>query len=388
MINKSPRFQRTLEIANEPVSDIKHWENANDAFDKKEYKKSLVELIKYINPNVIEGDHTEGDINIVQGQGSVNVHIAITDNEFCIKVPFLKITDKTNRVALLRKVSEVNFESLTLAQIVLKDDILQFEYSELLELCHPHKIYGVIREIALYADDYDDMFVDRYDAEFLQKAEITPLSENEKKQINEYLDQIIEDYQNYSEALKGTRFNDFRWDIIVISILKLGVMPYVQGNLRTDLREYIYNMLNVDIDFDYRVDKGTNFMNKLSNTPREEILKDMYYAKQFVSLKRRCSLQILQDEIKSVDGMLQDYKNKQENMAVFYLLQITLLRKIFEFNVEKKYTQAIFDALEKSANIDIKDASKILLDVYNKILDGEISEKKEKKSGFFSRLFK
>ncbi len=388
MINTSPRFQRTLAMPKDPVSELQHWEDANDAFDKKEYKKSLFELINYINPNLLKKEDLDKDISIVQGQGSVNVHINIADDKCDIKVPFLKITDKTNRVALLRKISEVNFNDLMLSQIRLKDDILQFEFSEALELCHPHKLLGVIREVAIYADDYDDEFVKRYGADFLQKAKAKELSADEKKKINEYLDQILEDYQKYSKAFKKKRLDDFQWDIILVSILKLGIMPYINGTFRTDLREYIYNMLDLDIDFSYRLDKGVNFMNKLINTDREELMADMYYSTQMVSLKRRCNFQILKDAIRTHDNIIQQYDNKKEHIALFYILQITFLRTIFRFNIKHKYITAILDVLEKSAGIDIKEASKMLLDLYNKILDGEIEEDKQEKPNFFERLLK
>ncbi len=388
MINTTPKFQRTVGIINEPVSDIKYWENANEAYDKEEYKKSLFELIKYINPDVIKGEDTTKDLSIVQSQGSVNIHINISDDKFEVKVPFLKITNDTNKVALFRKVAEVNFSDLLLSQIVLKDDILQFEFSDHIALCHPHKIFGVIREIAIYADDYDDEFVERYKAEFLQKAETTPITAEENKQINEHLDQIFADYKNYSKALKEKRLDAYQWDLVVISILKLGIMPFVNGTLRTDFREYIYNLLNLDIDFDYRLDKGINFMNKFCDTPREEILKDMYHAKQFVSLKRRSSLEIIQDELKAIDNIIQQYVSGNNNMPLFYFLQITFLRIIYDYNLENKHIEPILEALEKSANIDIKDAAKILLDLYNNFLNGEISTKQKTKQGFFARLFR
>lgn len=390
MVDISPRFQRPLEKVGEPVRDPEYWEKANEAYDNKKYKESLIELINYINPKLISDKDKDKDINIVQSQGSVNIYVNITNDRFEIKAPFLKITDKTNTVALLRKVNEVNFESLMLAQIVLKnEDVLQFEFSEDIELCHPHKVYEVIREIAIYSDDYDDEFVERYDADFVQKAEIIPLTEQEKVEINKHLDQIIEDYKNYSKALKEKRLGDFRWDIIIISLLKLGIMPYVNGTLRTDLGEYIYNLLNFDIDFKFRLDKGVNFMNKLCDTPREEIMQNMYHSKQFFSLKSRSSLEILQDELKSIDNIIQQYATQKDNMPLFYFLQITFLRIIYYFNLEEHHLNPIFKALEKSANIKLKDAAKILFDLYNQILDGKIEQKKAKrKGGFFSRLFK
>ncbi len=386
MINTSPRFQRTLKIIREPVSDLQHFENANEAFDNKEYKKSLIELITFINPNLLKKEDADKDISFVQGQGSVNVHITVKNKELEIIVPFLKLTEKTNRVALLRKISEVNFDDLMLSQIVLRGDILQFEFKAALELCQPNKIYGVIRRMAIFADNYDDEFASRYNAEFVEKAETTPLSEEEKQKVNEYLDQICEDYKKYSKAFKEKSLGDYQWDIIIVSLLKLGIMPYVNGTLRTDLYEYIYNLLDLDISFNYRLDKGVNFMNKLCSKNREEIIKDMYYAKLFVARKKIFSLQILQDNLRNIDNMVQRYSNKKEYLAMFYLLQIYFLRVIYQYNLEEKYIRALLDALDKTASMKVKEGSKILFDLYQDILNGDLNKKK--KDNFFTKLLK
>ena len=95
-------------------------------------------------------------------QGSAEIHLKITDTTFCIRAPFLRIGDKTNRVALLRRVAEVNFSPLRLEQIHLKKDELHFEYEMPIELAQPNKVYDIIRNVALFADKYDDEFVENF----------------------------------------------------------------------------------------------------------------------------------------------------------------------------------------------------------------------------------
>lgn len=155
-----PRFQRPIKSKGEPFIDVSYWETATQAHDAKDYKKALVETINYINPALLKGKDTDKDIEIVQSQGSTEIHITITDDTFSVKAPFLKITENTNKVALYRKVAEVNFHPLKLTQIILHNDTLWFEYKTPIELCQPYKIYYLLREICISADNYDDEFIE------------------------------------------------------------------------------------------------------------------------------------------------------------------------------------------------------------------------------------
>ena len=82
-------------------------------------------------------------------------------------------------------------------------------------------MYDLLREISVYADNYDDEFIEKYKAEFYKESSITPLSEMEKEAVWQQISDILEDYNNYSLFFKEKRWNDFQWDIIVISLLKI-----------------------------------------------------------------------------------------------------------------------------------------------------------------------
>ncbi len=387
MINTTPKFQRPLPSRSEPVSNPEYWTKALELYDEKKYKESLIEVIRYINPELLDSCDTSSDIVLKKGQGSAHLILKITDSVFHVSAPFLKITPETNRTALLRKVAEINFTPLMLSQIKFDNDFLQFEYCADVELCHPHKIYEVLYEIALHADDYDDEFVERYGADFIQEPEVTPLSKEEIEVVNKQIDSIFEEYKKFTEAFKEKRREDFQWDIILISIMKIGIMPYTNGTLRTDLAEYINNMLNSQIDFKFRIDKGVNFMNKLMETDRSEILKDMYHADKFISLKWRSSVEILQDEMKKVEEIVQDYLKDKNNFALSYFLQVTFLRILYYFNLDDNHKNLIYNELESVSGMDKDKAATKLVALYSNFLKGELKAPQSKKKGLFSRLF-
>ncbi len=392
MENILPRFVRPIAKIEDPISNVDDWDKAVEAFDDQKYKASVHHIINYINPNLIKDQDEQADIDIVQMQGSAEIHIKLTDELFSIKAPFLKITDDTNRVALLRRVAEVNFTPLRLEQIHLKDDKLCFEYQTRTVIAQPNKVYDVLQNVAIYADKYDDEFIEKYKAEFNNAPNYTPFTQEEKDIVWQQISDIFEDYKDLSALYREKRLDGYIWDILYISFLKISNMPYVHGKLRSDLISIISLMTDTDVDFKHRVDKATNFMKKLLDKSREEIMKNFYHAQQFISLRRRSNPQIISDRLKkSMESVQKDEKNENYfNLSSF--LQSLFLRLIYDYNLEDSYKQMIYNVLEEVSGLKPEEAAPKLVKVYYTMYNDEVNQaqdddKKDKEKGFFSKLF-
>jgi hypothetical protein len=390
MENIIPKFVRPIPSIGDPIVNVDYWDKAIEAFDEGNYKESVTSIINYINPKLLEGKDLEQDIDIVQMQGSAEIHVSIRSDLFTVKAPFLRVTEATNQVALLRKVAEVNFTPLKLTQIYLDEDKLCFKHEMPLSLCQPNKVYDVLREVCIYSDDYDDIFIDKYKAFFYKKPQYKPLTEQEQEQVWKQISDIFEDYKNYTAFFKEKRWDGFIWDIIVISMLKISNMTYVHGKLRSDLIEYIGNLFNGDLDFNFRVDKGTNFMKKLVEKSKEDIMSNMYHADLFTSLRWRSSEQIITDRLNGNLERVQQYEKENNNFSLSYYLQFTFLKLIYDYNIEDSYKKAIEDVLEEVSGLEPDKAAPKLAKVFHAMHQGTINKKEmqeNKKKGFFSKLF-
>lgn len=384
-----PRFSRPIKSKGSPRMDVSYWSKAMDAYDAKNYRQALLETINYINSDVLQNHSLNDDLQIVHGQGSAEICISISQDMFSVKAPFVKITENTNKVPLFRKVAEINFNPLTLAQIRRKQDVLWFEYETPIALCQPYKVYDVLREISVYSDDYDDEFIEKYQAEFFTTPKNTPLSEDEKDTVWQQIQEVLEDYEKYSKEFKEKRWNDYQWDITVLSLLKIVNMPCVHGTLRTKLEEYVSNLFNGQIDFNFRIDKGTNFMQKLLAKSKEEFLQDMYHAESLISLKWRSSTEVLQNHVKSMETYVERYVKENNQLMLCYYLQSAFLKMIYDYNMEEHHQNTIYDVLEKVSGKNLDEARPLLLSTYYAFLDGTVSSTSSTKKGkgFFSKLF-
>jgi len=388
MENLLPRYKKPLPSPAEPKVDIKFWDEAKDAFDKKEFRKSVILVINYINPDLLKDVDTEKDIHIVRMQGSAEIQLTITKDIFRINVPFLKITEKTNEVALLRKVAEVNFSPLILAQIHLENQELWFKYEMPIILCQPNKVYDTLREVAVFSDDFDDIFIDKYKAEFYKKSARIELSASDLETVWGHISEILEDFQKYSKFFKAKRWDSYQWDLIAITLLKLSNMPYLNGKIRSDLEEYIRNLFNTDIDYHYRVDRGTEFIKKLASKSKEDWLRNIYHTEKLLSIRWRSSVQIMKDQAGKHADTVSKYDKKEQHFNLSYYLQFTLLKYIYNYNLDDNYKASIENVMEEVVGLSTEDAAPKLLKVYNSILEGNVSDpEKDKKKGFFSKLF-
>ncbi len=389
MENVIPKYVRPITKIDDPINTPSFWDDAIDSFDEKKYKETIINVLSYINPDIFDGIDVSGDFEITKMQGSAEITLKVTNSTFSIKAPFVRITNETNKVALLRKVAEVNFSPLRLAQIHLHNDELWFEYEMSIELVQPNKLYDIIRNVAIYSDDYDDAFINDYQAVFYKKPNYKELSNTEKEQVWVQISDIFEDFRNYAAFFKEKRWDDFIWDILVISFLKISNMPYVNGELRTDLIKNVSRLFDGDLNFNFRVDKATNFMKKLMAMSKEDILKNVYHAEQLISLRWRASEQIITDRLKRNLEQVQKYEKDKSNFNVSYYLQYTFLKLIYDYNLEDNYKQAIYDVLEDVSGLDPTKAAPKLIKVFYALQNGSINktEIKPEKKGFFSKLF-
>ena len=165
-------------------------------------------------------------------------------------------------------------------------------------------------------------------------------------------------------------------------------MPYVHGTLRTKLQEYVSNMFNGDIDFQFRIDKGTNFMKKLCAMPKEEFIKNMYNADALVSLKWRSSTEIIQDNMKNRENIVNNYVKDQDNFSLCYYLQFSFLHVVYSYNLEEDQLNSIYEVLETVSGLDPVAAAPKLLETYTGLLNGTVTPiRKKAKKGLFSKLF-
>lgn len=386
-----PDYVKPFDSIEEPNIDVDIWQDAVDAFDDGNYKEGLVNLLNYMNSSTLKGVDTTKDIHLTKMQGSAEITLSITDKTLKIEAPFLRVTDETNMVALLRRVAEINFDLLDLAQIRLEDDVLVFRYESPLSTCQPNKIYTVLRNISFRADDYDDIFVEEYGASFYKEPERQMLTAEESKETLRQIREVLKNVDLYSEYFIEERQESYRWDIIVIALLRLSNMPYMQGKLRSELITNVERMYDGDIEFSQRVNKGLLYIKELQEHSDAYYEKSLYHVEQFISLRGRSSPQIIEEKMENHKETIDRMNESEDHMAASYFLYTIFLKLIYNFNLDENYKKEIHKVLTEVSGKTTKEAAPILLklywDMYNVELDTEEEVEKKSSVSFWLKNF-
>ena len=150
-------------------------DEAVEAFENHEYVKSLQLLIDALDCDFRERYGNSDDTSFSIPHGSIVVNISLQPESLNISADFLRLPEK-GRVAMLRKIAEMNIENLMLARFVKSGDRLKMEYSCPLTDTHPHKIHAVLHNICAIGDKYDDELCTRFNATRCYEPKVTPFT--------------------------------------------------------------------------------------------------------------------------------------------------------------------------------------------------------------------
>jgi predicted transcriptional regulator len=352
--------------------NIDAWDKSIDAFDNKEFYKSFEEFLNYVNPEFYKKYGNSQGTEFSIPHGSIVVNIKLEDNMLKISAPFLSLPEK-NVIPLLRQVCTLNFTNLNLAQIVLTDGKLHFEYACPIELVNPWKLYSVFHEICITGDKYDDEYVTKFGAERIYEPKITPYDAATIDTVYGVIQQSCDECINNMKDFETDRKYGNAWNIIASTLYKISYYAHPQGQLLNDLDKAVREHDREDIPLPEIVTRGKDFVQKLKAIPKDKLAEDLYYVETFIPPKRRSSLENIQQNFK------QSYENVSQAIAAQDYLYVCLVvpYKFYEMyyynNLQDDINNVVVDAMQRSSAQPLDVAAPILHKAMEKIMDGDLT---------------
>ena len=382
-------FDTTLMASLETKITVPKWNEAMDAYEQNRFKDAFLNLLDYVDVNIRKKYGNQDETYFKIPHGSIIVEIEIKDNLIKITAPFLKV-GPTHKIPVFRRIAEINFSPLNLAQIKFKNDELYFQYETPLQLCQPFKMYYVLEEICHRADNYDDEFISAFDVEALHEPKVTHFSDETMEIIwqkfNDYLDEAFK----YFEYFDHHRLNYFNWDIIVLTLKRMEYYMCPQGKLRTDIEREISNLTS-QAPFNDRIQKGRQFLQSLKASSKEEILENFYIAETFIPIKFRAEIPAVKQNLQKSFDLAKTEIEKRDFIGATLSLLTNLYDMYYNAMVPKEVNEKAMKTLQHSASKPWETAAKILYDGTDAIINEKplpFSVKSTEKKSFFSSLFK
>lgn len=394
-MDNSLNYYSSVSQTNKSPVDVQYWKTVNDLYTNKKLKESAIGLLKYANPVMFEKYGSADKSYFEIPHGSILLKIKINDENFSVEAPFLELP-KENSVPLLRQIAQINFSPLNLSNINLKDNQLLFEYKCPIETVEPYKLWDALYEICTYADIYDDEFIKQFNAKRIYEPKIKKYDDQQLQEIYDNLIKIIDEAKNYINYFYSKRWDYFCWDIVAITLFKIDHHIAPQGNLRTELEKEIDYQMKTKDPHQQRVNYALTFFETIKNTPANKIKEDLYKTETFISVRRRATHETLVNAMKSTYDRATDEYNKRDDVACVLSVLYIYYYILYYYNFEDKYFNEIHNSLKQSSGKTWTESATILYPSLQRIILNTVPEtsaspnnnqQKNKKGGFFSKLF-
>ncbi len=367
MAKELPLYKKPLRFHNEPKITGERWQEAVELFEEQKYRASVVEVMNYLNIDLLKGQTKKEEIHIERLHGICKVDIDISESSFKIRAYMADVTEETNLVALLRRIAELNFHYNDVAFIIYKDQEIYYEYEEQTALCEPYKLYYIIKDVLLAADRYANEFIVHYavkEIDNLKKNMLTSKEQDEAlMQIRAYLDE----YTDYVEYFKSNSKDAYIWDISIITLLKLSNMSYFNGVYKNELISKIAVLYDGDLEFNYKIDNAKKYIKTLQALTDDDFKRVLYYRDDLISMMKPASNENIKPHLNNYEETLLKYEKEDNHHAISYYLEELFLKILYNNNLEKNHQEYIENVLVKTSKTDSKKASKELIKLYNKL---------------------
>ncbi len=351
-------------------TDGETMDEAVEAFENHDYLKSLQLLVNALDCDFAERYGSSDGTSFSIPHGSIVVHIRITADALHITADFLKLPQK-GRVAMLRRIAEMNINNLMLARFVKNGDFLQMEYSCPIADTHPHKIHAVIRNICAVGDRYDDELCTAFKAERCYTPRVTPYTAAEVEAVYTGLHTVGEQALNAAADYCSKRNYIYAWTVVAGAIQQFVFFANPQGQLVNEIDKALEAM-NDERPLEELVGRGTAFLRKLLDMPRPDLARDLYSVEMMVSMKAHATLQSVQEDFESLhEGVTEAMQRKDYDQVVVRIYH-AFYRLMAENSIPLLLEYLVVTALRGSASMPLKEAAPILLSALDKIMDGDL----------------
>ncbi len=359
-MNITPKFHVNLwgELAGNLNALL--WPNVTKAWDEKRYQDSFHSLLDYINPSLRSKYGNTSQTEFTVPHGSVVVDIKIQNHEINISCPLVDITEAT-RIPLLRKIAEVNFYPLVLAQIRLKANQLTFHYSTTLDTCEPFKMYYVLKEICSTADRYDDELREKFKTKNLVEPKVVYPSPDVITGAWNTIDDIINETFQYQTYFDSQRWFGSSLDFLMIALKRIDLCLQTQGYLKTELERIVAELGNTNSNITERIQAGRNFLVQLQKSGKEGLARHLYLADTFVPEKAIITGPRVKAMIKGATAKTLEFHSAKNYLGSCIESLYCMYDMFYRNNMESAVNVILINSLTNASGKTWEEASGILL---------------------------
>jgi hypothetical protein len=336
-------------------------------FEQKKFEESFRTFMNYVNREMTEKYEIEKN-HWQLPHGSLVLDVAIRPDGFLdISAPFVKLP--AERLApILRRIFDINTNVLTLPLIKLDNDGLFFQYSCPMSLAEPFKIYGVINEICINGDSYDDEFVEKFGAVPLREKQVTYLPAEQVERAWNLFHEVLDEALQYDQYFSMKRWYGFCIEILGQALMKIDYALAPQGYLRTRLENSISQLWArkpaEEIISNLRAD-----IEEYKKLEKEKFAKDFYRTTFFMHAKRTAEIEACQKTMAGRYEWAQQDRQHKSSIGVVMSYEYACYDLQYKFFVPQKLEEELRNTLSACSGKSWEEAAEIAWASFQKIMD-------------------
>jgi hypothetical protein len=362
-MNKS--FAYTYPIARQVFNNTRPelWAKVQEAWEKASHFEVIYLLLNYLGIENI-GEQRKFELK----HGSVTIYMELLEDALSITAPFLDIS-KGQKIPLLRQATQLNFEPLTITKILLKDENLTFHFQAPYELCEPYKIFDVLKEICIHADNYDDAFIRRFKARRIVEPSINHFPEEKTKEAIQAFRTILSETQEAVNFLEQKRMHAYIWDVLVLMLLRIDFVMTPQGHLRGRIEHFITEMLSA-FDLSEKISLGKAVLKEFQQLKASDIAEDLYEIQTLVPFKTLATSDTVRTRLNRALQQVEKEFQEGQYLACSLTAPFHILYLMYEHALDQANYQLIKDLLPAGSGLPFKEVAVHYRNSLKEILSG------------------
>lgn len=347
-------------------------DEAKELYEAGKYKEAILRFLDGVDVDIRKQFGNPQETSFVIPHGAIQVKIDIDDSQLTVSIDFLELPQGEGRVAMMRQMVELNTRRLMLAHFVKRGDRMIIEYSCPLRETHPYKLYGLFNNFCHVGNEFSNEFSSKFGAKPLSQAQTTPYSHQDIERIHTAIQETgrytLDTIKEYSLERNHTA----AW--IIASVWYLQFLYYAQpkGELYSEIDKALDD-LDDDLPTSEQVIRASRQLEELMSRSTDQLALGLYYTKTFMSVKRRSSLQIIQENIeKGFEEATQSIQSGNFERAAIRMWHV-IYRAYHHHDMQDDINHIFATALELSGGKPVEEGAKILYQAVSKIMDGDLT---------------
>jgi hypothetical protein len=194
---------------------------------------------------------------------------------------------------------------------------------------------------------------------------------------------MIKETFEYVKYFESNRYFGSAWSILASTMRKIDYYAHPQGQLRNELEQAISDMHSNKLNISEIVARAKAYFDKILNSDKKEIIKDLYDIEVFISYKNRSNLKDIQNNFQKSYERIQKSMDNEDFMDASLESLYCFYNLYYHNDLQNDINDIAVDALKRSSGKTWKEGAPVLYQAMNKIMKGDLTVKK----GFLAGLF-